>query len=128
MPSTLYIFVLIRFSVRAVSLENLVSVLDRPVPEILGFGKRTENQNEVPDWRKRAKKSFIFEKNLHNFQKFIYFQNFKKKFRKFPKISELFLKKTGVFTNFLFKKQWFPPIEHLANSDRLVGSRKISGR
>jgi hypothetical protein len=45
-----------------VSLENLVSVLDRPVPEILGFGKRTETQNEVLDWRKRAKKSLILEK------------------------------------------------------------------
>ena len=42
---------LLHLDVRAVTLENLVtvSVLDRPVPEILGFGKRTETQNEVLD-------------------------------------------------------------------------------
>ena len=50
-------------SVRAVSLETLVSVTAGTVPGFLGFGKRTENQNEVPISRKRTKKSLILEKS-----------------------------------------------------------------
>ena len=77
--------------VRAVSLENLVSVLDRPVPEILGFGKRTENQNEVPDWRKRTTFSEI--------------SNFEKKVSEIFKNSECFCSKNSGFHQMFVKKE-----------------------
>ena len=81
-----------RFCVRAVSLENLVSVTDRPVPGILGFGKRTENQNEVPDWRKRPKKSLILEKKKSKSKKIVKQKNVSGIF----KISDFFVQKRVV--------------------------------
>ncbi len=53
-------------TIRAVTLETLVTVREHMVPEIRGFGKRAQFQNEVPDWRKRAKKSIILE-NIYTF-------------------------------------------------------------
>ena len=43
------------------SLENLLSVRHPTVPGLRGFAKRWENPNEVPDWRKRAKKSSFWD-------------------------------------------------------------------
>ena len=56
------------YYVRAVPLENLLSVPHPTVPGFRGFAKRWENQNEVPDWRKRAKYSLILEKNFKIFK------------------------------------------------------------
>ena len=80
--------------VRAVTLETLFTVTDPMVPEIRGFAKRSGNQNEVPDWRQRTKKSIILEKIYTILKKS---ENFKNKVSEIFKISEVFVQKFRFF-------------------------------
>ncbi len=62
-----------QFTVRAVTIETLFTVTDPMVPEIRGFAKRSGNQNEVPDWRKRDNKITHFGENFQNSENFKFF-------------------------------------------------------